>query len=112
MKSENLNRQVTLVAAILAMVLNCTGAAGADIQVVDRPDTPAAPNTYYRDNLSPLLPSPLISLPFGSIKPEGWLRKQLDPVAGDFTCHLTELSPWCNKTNNAWLKTKALRLDV
>lgn len=73
--------------------------------VVDRPD-PSSPNDHYAGNRPPLLPSPLIKLPTGSIKPRGWLRKQLELEADGFTGHLTEISGFCRKEGNAWLNPK------
>ncbi|MCB9845308.1 MAG: glycoside hydrolase family 127 protein [Phycisphaeraceae bacterium] len=58
---------------------------------------PAVPN---RD---PLEPSRLIELPPGAIRPEGWLRHQLQLQADGFHGHLGEISPWLNPQNNAWL---------
>ena len=76
------------------------------VKVVDKPDV-TKPNTHYATNREPLLPSPLVKLPFGSIKPQGWLRKQLELEADGFTGHLIEISPYCNKNNNAWLSPTA-----
>jgi len=77
------------------------------VQVVDKPDV-TKPNSYYATNREPLLPSPLVKLPFGSIKPLGWLRKQLELEADGFTGHLIEISPYCIKNNNAWLSPEGL----
>lgn len=70
--------------------------------------TPPAspPNRYYVGNRAPLLPSPLIKLPTGSVRPEGWLRHQLERMADGFTGHLTEISPWCRFENSAWAHPK------
>jgi len=59
-------------------------------------------NPFYDSNLQPLLPSPLIKLPIGSIHPKGWLRHQLVLMAEGFTGHLPELSPWCQLQGSAW----------
>ena len=64
---------------------------------------PAAYGGLYVGNASPLAPSPFAKLPIGSIKAEGWLRKQLAMEAAGFTGHLQELSAFLKPENNAWL---------
>jgi len=61
-----------------------------------------ARNDFYISNREPLLPSPLIKLPIGSINPRGWLRHQLVLMTEGMTGHLTELSKWCRFKDNAW----------
>jgi hypothetical protein len=84
-------------------VIIATPCRADSVTVVDTPDTTAVRNAYYPGNRPPLLPSPLVKLPVGVIKPEGWLRKQLELEAAGFSGHLTEISSFCNKKNNAWL---------
>src|SRR2546422_7652631 len=48
------------------------------------------------------VPNPLIELPVGTVKPEGWVRHQLELMAQGFTGHLKELSKWCEIKGNAW----------
>jgi len=79
--------------------------ARAQVRVVDRPNT-KQPNDFYVGNRPPLLPSPFIKLPIGAIKPQGWIRKQLELEADGFTGHLLEISPFLKKENNAWLNPK------
>jgi DUF1680 family protein len=69
---------------------------------VVRPDT-VSKNKFYVGNREPLLPSPLLKLPIGSIKPQGWLRKQLELEAEGFFGHLPELSRFLIKEGNPWL---------
>ncbi|MBI4875298.1 MAG: glycoside hydrolase family 127 protein [Acidobacteria bacterium] len=59
-------------------------------------------NAYYTGNRAPLLASPLMKLPLGSVKAGGWLRHQLDLMSRGFTGHLTEISAFCKFENNAW----------
>ena len=92
-----------LTALIALLTLSIVGAATAEdrIVAVDHPDV-TQKNDYYAGNRPPLLPSPLVKLPTGSIKPKGWLRKQLELEADGFTGHLTEISGFCHKEGNAW----------
>jgi len=82
---------------VLAIALNLTTVSTVDI--------PAAggENSFYVGNRAPLTPSPFRKLPVGAIKPDGWLRKQLELEAAGFIGHLTEISPFLDKHNNAWL---------
>ncbi len=67
------------------------------------PPDSAQGNAFYHGNRSPLLPSPLVKLPVGAIEPRGWLRTQLQLQADGFHGHLTEISRFLKKENNAWL---------
>lgn len=67
-----------------------------------KPDT-GGKNDFYLGNKAPLVPAPFRKLPIGAIRPEGWLRKQLELEADGFTGHLDELSEYLNKKDNAWL---------
>ena len=60
-------------------------------------------NDFYVGNRPPLLPNPLIKLPVGSIKPDGWLKHQLESMAEGFTGHLEKISKWCNIDGSAWV---------
>ena len=51
-------------------------------------------NEFYISNRPPLLPSPLIKLPSGSIAPHGWLRHQLLLMSDGMIGHISEVSPW------------------
>jgi hypothetical protein len=90
-------------AAMAAMILPVARAEDAVIRVVEKPDVMQKRNEHYASNRDPLLPSPLTCLPFGAIKPRGWLRKQLELQAAGFVGHLTEISGFCRKEGNAWL---------
>jgi len=56
----------------------------------------------YVANRSPLEPSALMKLPIGSIRPRGWLRRQLETSARGMTGRLGEISPWCKFEGNSW----------
>lgn len=79
-----------------------TYSATVSPEVVDRPDA-SKPNRHYAGNRAPLSPSPLIKLPIGSIRPEGWTRQTLRLQADGFHGHLTEISAFLKKEGNAWL---------
>ena len=80
----------------------CWAGAGETLaEVVETPPTPST-NPFYIANRAPLLPSPLIKLPIGSITPKGWLRHQLELEAKGMTGHLPEISRWCKFEGNAW----------
>jgi len=60
-------------------------------------------NDYYISNREPLLRTPFIKMPVGSVKPKGWLLKQLQLQSQGFYGYLNEISPFLKKENNAWL---------
>jgi len=91
---------------MLGCIAFMTLAAG-EVGVIDRPVT-EAPNDYYAGNREPLLASPLIKLPVGAIRPEGWIRRQLELQAEGFIGHLTEISGFLKKENNAWLSAEGV----
>ena len=46
---------------------------------------------------------PLIKLPVGSIRPDGWLRVYLERQRGGINGHLNNIRAWLQKEDNAWL---------
>ena len=96
-------------AALAVAVLALSGPVRAQeqVQAVNMPDT-TSPNTHYVSNRAPLLPNPFIKLPIGTVRPEGWTRKMLQLQAEGFIGHLTEISRWLDKENNAWLDPDGL----
>ncbi len=89
---------MTLIACLTAVGL----CGDTDIRVVERPGTEAK-NDFYIGNRPPLLPSPFIKLPVGAIEPKGWVRRQLELQRDGFHGHLTEISQFLKKDDNAWL---------
>jgi hypothetical protein len=75
--------------------------AQAVLRGVDRPATAGA-NPYYPGNRPPLAPDPLIKLPLGSVRPEGWLRRQLLLETHGFSGKLEEISQFCKFEGNEW----------
>jgi DUF1680 family protein len=84
------------------MAMNSGPQADAVVEVVERPPA-GGQEAQYTATRAPLQPVPLLKLPIGAIEPRGWLRKQLQLQAAGFHGHLTEISPFLNKQNNAWL---------
>ncbi len=94
----------TPLAALVAMTA-ASSALFADeipVKVMKSPD-PAGGFEHYVANREPLAPSPLVKLPLGSIKPEGWIRTQLELEAEGFTGRLSEISRFLKKEDHAWL---------
>lgn len=60
------------------------------------------PNSYYTGNRAPLAPNPLVKLPLGSVRPEGWLRRELALETAGFSGKLEQLSQFCKFEGNAW----------
>jgi len=60
-------------------------------------------NLFYTGNRPPLAPSPFIKLPIGAIRPEGWLRTQLQLEAEGFSGRLSEISQFCKYDGSAWV---------
>ena len=57
----------------------------------------------YVSNRAPLLESRYLELPLGSIKPDGWLKLQLEAQVTGLTGHLDEVYPNVVGARNAWL---------
>jgi hypothetical protein len=93
--------QVAFIAIASLLYVSVLQAAGT-LRVVPVPPTVTA-NDFYVSNQPPLEPSRLVKLPIGSIKPEGWLRRQLELQADGFSGHLGEISKFLKKDGNAWL---------
>ena len=51
-------------------------------------------------NLPPLGKNSMAALPLGAVKPEGWLRKQLETAASGLTGKLHEF--WPDVKDSAW----------
>ncbi len=97
-------KKILLSISVILMFLtfSCTSPVQEKVAVVQRPDTSHS-NAFYISNRPPLEPLAFIKLPIGSIRPEGWLRKQLELQAAGFHGHLEEISQYLEKKDNAWL---------
>jgi len=60
-------------------------------------------NKYYISNQAPLQPQYFTKLPVGSVKPGGWLLKNLQLQRAGLTGNLGQISIWLSKKDNAWL---------
>ena len=70
-------------------------------RVVDTLPAEGTTNAHYPSNKPPLLASPLIRMPVGSIRPQGWVRRQLELMADGMTGQLDEISKWCRFEGSA-----------
>jgi hypothetical protein len=61
-----------------------------------------ARSSLYTGNRAPLVASQLVKLPIGAIRPQGWLRHQLELERDGMIGHLTEISPWCKLADSSW----------
>jgi len=90
------NMRIFLFAAIWAS----SALAAQTVRV--SPTPPGGDNTHYAANREPLLPNPLIKLPLTSVRPQGWLRHQLELMSRGFSGRLTEISQFCKYEGNEW----------
>ena len=96
-----------IVWSVLICIVCSDGFASENIDIVKQVDT-GSRNKHYVGNRKPLIQSPLTKLPIGSIKPQGWLRKQLELQAEGFFGHLPELSRFLIKEGNPWLSPEGV----
>ena len=57
-------------------------------------------NRFYKGNPAPLLQNAYIKLPLGAVRPEGWLKLQLEAQAAGLTGNLDDF--WPDLVNSAW----------
>ena len=87
--------------AVLAMIGCAQSRKSTELRAVASPPT-AGTEALYVSNRAPLLPSPFVKLPIGSITPKGWLHQQLILEKNGMSGRLPEISKWCNFQGNAW----------
>ena len=57
-------------------------------------------NSFYKGNPAPLLQNAYIKLPLGTVKPNGWLKSQLEAQASGLSGNLDDF--WPDLVNSAW----------
>ncbi|HEY9174133.1 MAG TPA: beta-L-arabinofuranosidase domain-containing protein, partial [Verrucomicrobiae bacterium] len=86
---------------LFALVMAGNISAHASVTVVDTPPARAS-IPLHPGNRAPLAPSPFVKLPIGSIRPQGWLRHQLELEREGMTGRLKEISPWLDFDKSSW----------
>lgn len=102
LRSNRPNAAVSRLGLVWILLFGLRFAEAGEVRIVDRPDA-AASYAHYVANRAPLVPSPLVRLPMGAVRPQGWLKRQLQLQADGFHGRLTEISRFLKKENNAWL---------
>lgn len=87
---------------LLFGILSASSCAPQEAVVVDRLPIEVS-SANYPVNRAPLAPAPLLKLPSGSIRPQGWIETLLTAQKNGLNGHLAEISAWLQKENNAWL---------
>jgi hypothetical protein len=97
---------MSMVMVLLGAGLSSRFSCAADeVTVVKHPPTQTR-NAFYAGYREPLRSTPLVELPVGAVRPQGWLRKQLALQAAGFHGHLGDISSFLRKPGNAWLSPK------
>lgn len=86
----------------LLVLLGAVTVNGNELTIVDKPAVDSE-NSHYQGNRAPLVPSPLIKLPVGAVKPKGWLRENIKRQHHGLSGNLGDISAWLQKDDNAWL---------
>ena len=90
-----------LAAACALMNTNLLAADQTEVQTL--PEVKAAqPGGLYPHNRVPLVASPFLKLPIGSIIPKGWVRHMLELEREGMIGHLKEISPWLDFAKSSW----------
>ena len=87
---------LTLLLIVLLGLSACNNSI--DVASTDLPDI-SQTNNHYIGNQAPLVNTPFIKLPIGSIEPAGWVRKQLELQADGYFGHLGEISQFLIKSS-------------
>ncbi|MEV0400190.1 beta-L-arabinofuranosidase domain-containing protein [Actinoallomurus sp. NPDC050550] len=63
----------------------------------------ASAGGHYTPNRAPLRPAPFLKLPPGSVRPKGWLRRQLDLQVEGLNGRMPEVSDYLHYDTNGWV---------
>ncbi len=80
---------------MLALLISCGERAHDDKSV--------SAKANYLQNRAPLQKKPYLQLPYGAIKPHGWMLEQLERMRDGMTGHLDEIYPEVMGKRNGWL---------
>ncbi|GAA4494468.1 hypothetical protein GCM10023191_033680 [Actinoallomurus oryzae] len=72
------------------------------VRIVRTVEAPSA-GGHYTPNRNPLRPEPFLRLPPGSVRPGGWLRRQLDLQVEGLNGRMTEVSDYLVYETNGWV---------
>lgn len=95
MTNHNLDsmKKLTFIIGALVLIFSCSPQKKEEAKLI----------AHYLTNRQPLVSTPYLELPLGSIKPEGWLEDQLQRMANGLTGHLDEVYPEVVGPRNGWL---------
>ena len=102
MYTHNFLSKTTMTLFGCCLLLTSLRAAAQDEMVKEIPSSSV--NNSYASTPAPLAAQRLIKLPTGSITPTGWLATMLQLQKNGLNGHLSEISAWLQKNDNAWLK--------
>ena len=100
--NQTRHKQRFVFALLFCAAVSGVARAQVKAEIVKHPATTAT-NSFYTSNKVPLLAQYFIKLPVASVKPGGWLRKQLELQRDGLTGNLGEISIWLSRKDNAWL---------
>src|SRR4051812_31514931 len=92
-------------AAVAGLPARPARAARADADTVRVLRTVEATSAggHYTPNRAPLRPEPFLKLPPGSVRPAGWLRRQLDLQVEGLNGRLPDVSDYLVYATNGWV---------
>src|ERR1039458_5352596 len=83
---------IVIATGLAAAPPKTTAVTGGDRDVRQDSGAPVAVNSYYLGNRAPLQRTAYIRLPFGAVRPSGWLAKQTQIQVDGITGHFDQLA--------------------